>query len=382
MQRDQAYSAFRDAVVDIIGLTAWKAAEFELWCAATPEGERTSEAITAHVLALPSFSEKHVALFERMYSAWHDGASAPDAATQLYLQKTRADPIGYDVTGLQADLEGGVYRAVAAPLAKPPPSTPQGFDARLVLRFESAAGRPMFVHEYFKYRDAPPPDDSAWAGVMKHHRTSLARMQGVWAAYTGRVLHEYEYVARFLFVVDNDDFFTRIVDELCASSMYTECMRSTLRSRYAALYGRDMPSAEVEHLLRDVRREKLAVHDDALDARVVEFKELTDSHNQATIDKFQEVLGRDPDEQELARYLGMHRAEGAAVQEVVDTIERELVESLEFHDVIKAEIRAQAAPTLPTRCVFAALSTVLSGAGAAMRRSELPDRVKRALGAS
>jgi hypothetical protein len=375
MKRDEAHSAFRETVVDIIGLTAWNTADFEAWWASAPETQRTHEAIAAHVMSLPSFVEKHAALFERMYSAWHDGSSAPVAATQLYLEKTRKDPIGYDVGSLQADLEAGMYRAVAAPLAKPPPSTPQGFDARLVLAFEGAAGRPMFVHEYFKYRDDPPTD---WAALLKHHRTNLARMQGVWSAYTGRTLHEYEYVARFLFVVDNADFFTRIVDELCASSMYTECMRSTLSSRYAALYGRDMPACEVEHLLRDVRKEKLTVRDDALDARVVEFKELTDSHNQATTDTFQEVLGRDPDEQELARYLAMHRAEGATVDEVTSTIEDELVDSLEFHDVIKAEIRAQGGPSLPARCVFSALSTVLSSSSG-MRRSELTERVKQAL---
>ncbi len=298
MNKDEALRAFRDAVVDIIGLAAWSPAEFEAWWAEAGQ-RRDLAAITAHVVALPSFAEKHTALFERMYSAWHDGSSAPGAATQLYLDKTRADPTGYDVAALQGDLEAGVYRAVAPPLAKAPPATPHGFDARVVLAFEQAVGRPMFVHEYFHYSRNTGAD---WAAAaVKHHRANLARMQGVWSAYTGRVLHEYEYVARFLFVVDNADFFTRIVEELCASSMYTESMRATLRARYAAMYGRDMPAAEVEHLLRDVRREKLAVHDDALDARIVAFKEVTDGHNQITTDIFQAVLGREPDEEELGR---------------------------------------------------------------------------------
>lgn len=349
--KNEAFAQFREAVVSLIGLAAWSADEFEVWWAGP--GRKDAAAIREHVVRSAGFQAKHALLFDRMYSAWHDGHAPPAPAVDMYLDLVRRDPDGYTVESLQADLESGMYRAVAPPLAKPPPAAPNGFNVKFVQAFEAAFGRPMFVQEYFRYADGTDFADSAIK-----HRAKFARMKEIWSAYTGRVLHEYEYISRFLFVVDNDDFFTRIVEELCASSMYADAMQKNLVTRYATMYGRSMDAADVDHLMKAVRREKLTVTDDALDARIVAFKDQTDAHNAITIDRYTQVLGRAPDDHELIHYLALHRSEPAV--DVADLIEVELMSSLEYHDVIKGAVRRLALPDeLPPRRVFAVLNAVL-----------------------
>lgn len=252
------------------------------------------------------------------------------------------------------------------------------YNVSMISTFEDIFERPMFVQEYFK-----------WDEVMLHNKkgdfTSIisdahiefidawTKVHILTSSYLDEATSEYTFVKTYLSAMDSSTFIQDLQKTIIHSDEYKTKMDSQLKHLYKSTYGENLGEHDLAFIFDKVKQLGLGLRSEKLSDVLIEFKNLNDKIIQNIITSFQKVVRRSPDDLEFdkytAYYLDRHGKEGISLNDEVElmrvvydvnhVIEKELIQSLEFHDIVKQRIRFLDSD-LPTSKVFGVLAKVLA----------------------
>ena len=222
----------------------------------------------------------------------------------------------------------------------PTTHTHHTFNRASLQKFEHVFKRPMFVQEYFKYVVDCGGAVTDFHPLYESHVELYNRLRQLVETYVGSDLDEYHYVKNYLYKVDDPEFFFNIVDEIVESDLYSTSMKRYLKERYAALFDENLAECDIDYVFAKVKERKLSLSDDEIQTVLVDLKTETDEIVSHVFEQYSRVLERQPDEIEMNKHITAYR--NKLPRDLVDIdrdTERELMASLEFHDIVKKRIR-------------------------------------------
>jgi hypothetical protein len=299
---------------------------------------------------------------------------------ELYLIDTNILSVEVN-PGDGGDVEQGL---LASQTLEQPPQ--QDVDEIFISEFERAFNRPMYVHEYFKYRvlSCRRPD---FDKMFQDQKSKFHRLCELIFTYLDRELGEYEYVKKYMIAADEEPrFFERFLESVLDSKEYEKLMKAKLSDIHQALY--DLPIAfdELPFLFRKVKALSLGLDGDYLNQHVVCFKAERDAIVERVIKIYNTILAREPDVHEVNANVLLYRenVRGADQNDgrVDEILSKKLIESYEFHEILKGALRKRhldlyQTPILPS-ILYPALESLLCHISN-MTTADIDQRVDAAL---
>jgi hypothetical protein len=146
---------------------------------------------------------------------------------------------------------------------------------------------------------------------------------------------------------------------------YEKCMKSMLVSYYTKIYDIDMDISDLEYIFEKVKAQKIYPGDEKLVHVIKQFKGDTDSYIDNIFATYLLVLDREPDIYELNEELSFYRRTKQSECEIsLDTINsvqaKKLTQTLEFHEIIKKQIKTIFASQKSTAISPSQLYTILN----------------------
>lgn len=237
------------------------------------------------------------------------------------------------------------------------------YDREFVDEFEAAFGRPMFVHEYFRYKNMPVVVDVA--SVRRQHVAAYDRLDRLHASYVGARLDEYAFVRTYIDASDaGESFFARIEEEILAGDEYRRCVSAKLCEIHQSMYDVEIEPRELSFLFQRVQRDRCELDDEVLVQYVVDFKAERDVIVASVERQYGRILERAPDPFEVDDAIVEYRTfrlrdssdddyAGADAE-----LEAKICASLEYHEVIKKAVRQRDPDVLPS-VLFKVLKTMV-----------------------
>lgn len=370
---------FRSMYLDMIGFDIAND-EYDDFCNAFKGVIVSDSDIFNYITDLPQFDEKYIALIKDMYSyVFKEPCSI--ATLNFYLGMFKNDPL-YNVDTLTEDLnvkkhqtslgevnehhEDKVHQPcmyakfgkdIEAILGVLPTNTLDWFtslkaasnmttpilNTQCIQDFEDVFKRPMFVQEYFKYIVQSPSTSKEmddFQALYNSHVSSYNKMRELAESYTWTDLAEYDYIKRYLYDVDHPQFFENIIDEVIQSDDYHACMRKCIENKYKELYDEDLEKSDIEYIFEKVKALKLNRYDDKLSIIITNVKKETDDIISNIFQTYFDVLERQPDVYEIEEHVAFYRSNLILPMEEINAkLEKQLMVSLEYHDIIKKKIK-------------------------------------------
>jgi hypothetical protein len=219
-----------------------------------------------------------------------------------------------------------------------PPISPENtvFDKDVIDMFEDIFNRPMYVQEYFKY-----DKETNFEELFTAHNLSYNKLRSIFQNYTGKSISEYYYVKKYLYKIDDPNFYKTIVDDIVGSQEYRQGMQKVLMEKYQTLYDQQLYGADIDYIFNIVKEKKLDIVTDELDLVLERLKEETDEIMSYIFKVYMDVLERPPEIAEIEKYTTYfrERKDQQTLISITANIEKTLIKTLEFHDIIKKHIK-------------------------------------------
>ena len=209
------------------------------------------------------------------------------------------------------------------------PLTSESIDA-----FEAVFKRPMFVQEYKKYNN-----EEDWDMVYKTHIDRLNKFRDIFNKFVGIIPTEYKFVKTYLFTSDEPNFFDSLVDKLISCSDYELIMKKILRDKFMSMFDIEPTKDDIAYMFDIVKTTKIGIMDDDLIKIIHQVKKETDDISSNIFKVFVKVLDRHPDVFELETFINYYRKNPSSLKDNNVYLESTLMQSLEFHDIIKQHIK-------------------------------------------
>lgn len=319
--------------------------------------------LNTFIFQLPGCKEVVANMIQKAFS-FESNVSASDAQIDFYLEKCGND-FNYNFIALSKDIVNGAHLMLlldgdknnnnsneAVPTIEQlntsieqtntKKNTALPFNLEFIDEFEAVYQRPMFVQEYFKHVDMRNDASIDVLKLHSEHNFKYNRMREIFETYTGKTISEYYYVHKFLFLVDDENFFVGIVDDIVASGEYKRGMTKVLVDKYASMFDAPLSEMDADYIFEIVRAQKLDIVSDTLASILTSLKEETDKIIGAIFKIYNLVLERPPDMNEIEQYVSHYRNGW-----VDANLEKVLMRTLEFHDNIKKMIKAEHGSTMP-----------------------------------
>lgn len=227
--------------------------------------------------------------------------------------------------------------ATSGPVALSPVTC---IDESKIAMFEAAFGRPMYVQEYFKYVHNNKDTDTNWDEVHDIHESNYAKVSEIYQLYTTLKLDEYYYIRTYLYEVDNERFLTGIVDTIIDSHEYERNMKFMIYNKYKEIFSDTLDDSDLKYIFVKVQAIKLNVYENDLIDILHQFKKETNVIVSHIFKIYTKVFERHPDVHEIENTLSMYRTQYEKGYQTLDIqLENSLMTSLEFHDIIKKNIK-------------------------------------------
>ena len=233
-------------------------------------------------------------------------------------------------------------------------STTTTYNRELVDAFEATFGRPMFVPEYFKYCDVDP---SELPGLCVRHSRRRERVSDVHNRFLNVDVSEHEFVTKYLDACDSPSFYAELEETILDSQEYRDAMRRVLSDVYQSMYDAAIEPRELAHLFERVRADRGELDADARTEHVTDFKAERDDIVERIETMYTQCLNRAPDPQEVDEHVLLYRTRRDSAD---DELEAALCASLEFHDVIKAHLRALSGNNIMSSKLYEMLKAVVA----------------------
>lgn len=237
--------------------------------------------------------------------------------------------------GEAADSSGvGSTTTVGLPVASP---AEQVRDDGLIHAFEQIMERPMFVHEYLYYIKHQPLDVAS----IQLQRTLFYEVREVYQKHINKNLDEYNFVKTYLTQLhDTECFMEQFLKDILDSADYRDNMISIINTKYQRMYGETLDREDLQVIFAKIKQKRLHLFSEELSSTIVEFKRETDDIITHIFDKYMSLLDRQPDSYESTQYMHRYRERYEVGFDALDAeLEKDLVHSLEYHDVIKQKIK-------------------------------------------
>lgn len=210
-------------------------------------------------------------------------------------------------------------------------------DDGLIQAFEKIMERPMFVHEYIYYMQHQPMDVAS----IQLQRTLFYEVREVYQKHINKDLDEYNFVKTYLTRLhDSEGFMEQFIKDILESADYRDNMISIINTKYQRMYGETLDREDLQVVFDKIKQKRLHLFSEELSSTIVEFKRETDDIITHIFDKYMSLLDRQPDTYESTQYMHRYREQYGSGFEALDAqLEKDLVHSLEYHDVIKQKIK-------------------------------------------
>jgi hypothetical protein len=238
----------------------------------------------------------------------------------------------------------------------PPPLT---LDNEFVREFEDTFKRPIFVQEYAKYVHLK--NNLALETLLQSHLKNFGDMRGVYDKYYCSELSEHEYVSKYLWDMNDPNFLEEFSKSIVLSETYVTKMKERITNRYSQTYDEQLDKVDVDYIFEKVQSARVGVHDVWLDEFLLFFKNETDEIIKRVFSLYMTIYERVPERNELfdkALYYRSASRKNEMFDKVDEVIERELMQCLEFHDIIKKRIKT-IKPDVTVSGLFSILSLII-----------------------
>lgn len=407
---------YRQMVEDMISPDAYSQEDFEcIYSSFTGSVIRDLD-IKKYIRALPSFKQHYTELVQRVYRIISPDVMANEAehaVVDVFVHKFCEDAL-YDMDRLHTDMQeylsatqrdsGNDIRATEEEV-KQPGITAECRDAsssthvdrfgkddliqtsQALDLFESVFGRKMFVQEFMMYGHA----------ILGYSTTQLEALRSdflrayhlvreVYVAYTdAQYFEEYEFVKLHLTEYKEDGFQERLPMHLLGTPEYEAKMKAKLQTTYQGFYDEVLDEDSVNYLFILIRALKLGVHDGDLPHRVQEFKAETDMIVENIFYVYTTTFERSPEDAELKELIKEYRsrlADSPSSAINADVCVR-LMNTLEFHDVIKGKLRSaytkHTGSSVSAGLLYQLLQDVLKCVASCKKISDVDELVERVI---
>ena len=367
--RETLYSVFRQYYIDLIGMDV-DDSYFNTMIESC--NIVRLEDVLAYVQSLPPFHEKYEGMIKHCFDI--NGKTCNPEIIQFYLSKfvqNHNDEQPYDFEKLQNDIKKeNTSEEIILFNTQPKEANANNllpllgshlYDKKIVEEFEAIFKRPMFVQEYFKYVVGNKPWDLA------KHTFDYNEIRNLYEIYGNTKLNEYTYVKQYLDVVERTNYKNEIIDNIVDSKEYETTMKSVLKQTYKSLFGEDLETQDIDYIFKKVKSSKIGVVSDEIHVILTDLKIESDTIVSNIFNTYQKVIERDPDVHEMDTYIEEYRIslESNKKFDVInDNLEKILMKSLEFHDIIKKKIKvlykaSNGKEILPSK-LFTTLSQIAS----------------------
>lgn len=223
--------------------------------------------------------------------------------------------------------------------------------------FERIFGRNMNVREYIFYTGEyanceKTVIENEIAKLKKQYDHVFENVNLLLEQFLDKRLDEDEFIRKHLSSIRHPEFLQDLKTSIIHSKEYSEKMMARLSHLYEKLYDETLTSEDAEYLFERITAKEYALQSDLLNNEIVEYKNDTDKLVERIFSIFVETYDREPDTDEIQKYIGMYRENNEGNLDSVDAaIQEELRDSLEFHDVIKSRIKKMYATMFDNKIV-------------------------------
>lgn len=296
------------------------------------------------IMGLPEFAVKSKVAIKGLllYELEH----FDDNMIDFYFNKlVSAEDYSYDK--MTADIKSKVHVVVDSGIEQintssdivlsPAVTAPPLYNKEFVVDFEEVFQRPIFIQEYFKYSGMGQCD---FVQMYREHNANYNRLREIFESFTGKTISEYYYVHRFLDSVDDVHFFDNIINDIVDSNEYKNSMQRILVEQYKSMYDIDLDEQDIVYIFDIVKRQKLDIKSERIVVILSDLKDENDTIVSNIFKEFTQVLERPPDVYDIEQYTNYYRyrlSEGYA--SINKSLESILMQTLEFHDIIKKKIK-------------------------------------------
>jgi len=267
-----------------------------------------------------------------------------DTDVSFYLSKFNTMP-GYNITSLANDIQSNAHVTTDVPIRqlqqvvqKAVMIPERSWDKDSLDAFENVFQRAMYVQEYFKYVGVCSGD---WNAILAKHTTSYNRLREIFETFTGKTISEYYFVNKFLDGVDDITFFDNIVDTIVESPDYTTSMKRILAEKYKTMFDMNLEESDIDYVFQIVKNQKIDIVNEKLTDILTQLKVETDEVVSHVFKQFLKILERPPDLYDIEQYIRYYRDRLSEGYDALDgKLERILMHTLEFHDIIKKKIKS------------------------------------------
>ena len=258
------------------------------------------------------------------------------------------------------------------PAAEAVPEIPEGpvtaVDSEYVDAFEEVFGRPMLAREYFFWKRRFAGTRELKQNIEEIHDKFVKAFQA-----TSRLHRDYLdeplLVSDFVKVhleasaeVPLGVYIERLQARIVASDTYRIKMEANLQRAMTSMYDQTMADSDMVYVLRRVRAKMLSLEDEELTSILSDYWTETDAIATKIHGAHQEILQRMAEPLEVSNKIRAYRVaiedSNQDPEAFFGELNRELLASLEFHDILKGALRAEK-PSLTTSQLYSVLSRVL-----------------------
>ena len=237
-------------------------------------------------------------------------------------------------------------------------------DTLFLADFEAEFDRPMFVQEYFAYKERLFTTVNLSDLHTKFNETYIAA-RTCYLNYMEKGLGMHDFVRAHLSEFEDSTFVETLTANMVASDGYTNCMRTKLSNMYRIMYDEELHDDDFGYLIKRLKDTRVPLWHESLSMVVSDFRCESVSMGERVDACFRKVLRRGAEPDELSRNVRAFRR-GDDFLESELNLRRQLIATLEFHDVAKdlirdAMLRAEGGPReASTGQKYAALMDVLN----------------------
>lgn len=354
--------SFANEYLDMIGR---RPSEAETKIADRNLGDRATDRsiVRNYIGTLQEFKDRYIPIVTRIHQIAKE--QVPDGRTLDYFVNRFIDP-EYTADNVVEDLESGVYAAIKEPsrIAEDPPLNQTQAMMSFAGRWKRASGRKIDVCEFIRYYGQDLSDAEIRC---ISQRESDARMfvDKIHKDYIGRGVGADEFLERYVFDYDSSNFHNEVIAAVLASDEYRNEMAKQLDKRYNDMFGQELHPDDMEHILFQVRAKGLPLCSEEISDDLVKVNDQLRSIGEWAEKIYEDVLRRVADRDDVRECVSEYRAYGD--KEAEARLRRNLYQSLEYHDIVKDEIRLILEEKLDRspskREVFARLADVLKKHG-------------------
>lgn len=315
---------------------------FDEYLKANVDDMHDKQNIHKYLVSLPEFVSKYRKIINDLLVYETGNSDYESNAIDFYLLKF-AD-CEYNITQASNDIKNSLH--VEKPIAmiktvvdtQSTSSAPVFYNKNLLTEFEEVFQRPMYVQEYFKYCESGKTD---WQDVLLRHKESYNKLREIFEKYTGKSISEYFFIHNYLEKIDNIDFFDNIVNSIINSDDYKVSMYKILSEKYKSMFDENLEENDLEYIFKIVYDQKLDIVNEHIAIILSSLKEETDDIVSNVFKQFAKVLERPPDLYDIEQYIQYYRVRlGQGITTINAQLENILMNTLEFHDIIKKRIKS------------------------------------------